>query len=371
MIKILYIEGWGDFKGGGPRSFFNLISHLDRKKYDPIVVCPASGALLDAFKKINVKVEIIKAESLKAVHLFSFIRATDKLLKLIKEEKVALIHSNAGASRESFYSLVAAKIMGIPFIYHSRVIESAGIIERILAKMSTRIIVISEAVRKKFRWIKNEEKIVKIYNGVDLKNFNPEISGQGIREEFGIPPEAMVIGTVGNLIPWKGHKYFLQAAKEIKDKVKAKFIIVGEDLTDKKKYKKELEVMAEDLGIRDDLIFTDFREDIPQIMAAFDIFVLPSINEPFGRVLIEAMACGKPVVATEGGGVPEIVKDAQTGILVPMENPSAISKAVISLLEDNKRAKELGLSGRKRAEDFFGIETNVKQTENLYCSFWK
>ncbi len=373
MIKILYIASWGDLIGGGPISLFNLIKNLNRERFTPIVVCPSSGSLTHALGKINVRVEIIKIKSLKGLHLFSFISSTVTLLKLIKREKISLIHSNVGASRESFYSGVAAKIMKIPFIYHARVIESAGFIDRILAKLSTIIIVISEAVEKKYRWLKNGDKLIKIYNGVDLKDFNPETSGEKIRNEFGINPNTIVVGTVGNLIPWKGHVYFLEAAREIigvrsqiSEAREIKFLVVGEDISQNKKYREELIKLTENMGLAEKVIFTGFRRDISQVMAALDILVLPSVEEPFGRVIIEAMACGKPVVATKAGGAPEIVKDGETGFLVPMKNPHAIAEPVINLLNDKNKAKEMGIKGRKKVEDFFDIETNVKQTENLY-----
>ncbi|GAF67606.1 unnamed protein product, partial [marine sediment metagenome] len=156
------------------------------------------------------------------------------------------------------------------------------------------------------------------------------------------------------------------AAEKIRDKMEVKFIIAGKDLSESKECEKTLKRMTEDLGIAKDVSFTGFREDIARVMAALDILVLPSLGEPFGRVIIEAMACAKPVVATGSGGVPEIVEDGRTGLLVPMKNYHAISEAVMNLVNNKRLASEMGERGRKRAEDLFDIKKKVKRVENLY-----
>lgn len=367
IVRILHIEGGGDLNGGGPVSLFNFLKNLDREAFVPIVACPSPGSFVDALKEIGVKTKIIEINSLKRLHLISFVSAVVKLRKIIKEEKIDIVHSNAGASRESFYSGIAARISGVPFIYHVRVIESGGLVEKIIAALSAKVIVISDAIGKKFDYLKNKNKLIKIYNAVNLKEYTPDLSPEKIITEFGLKPGAPLIGVIANLIPWKGHEYFLNAAREIKDKVQeAKFIIAGQDFDKDKRYEKQLKRMTEKLGIGKDVIFTGFRADVPEIMAAIDILVLPSIDEPFGRVLIEAMACAKPIVATKGGGVPEIVRDRETGLLVPIKDPHAISVAVIGLLKDKKRAREMGLAGRKIAEEVFDIEKKIKRMENIY-----
>ena len=114
------------------------------------------------------------------------------------------------------------------------------------------------------------------------------------------------------------------------------------------------------------MVFTDFRKDIPRIIASLDLLVLTSEKEHFGRVLIEAMACAKPVVATNAGGVPEIVKDGETGILVPPKDSSAMAEAIITLLQDKERARRMGLAGRERVEKMFDIKENARKTEEIY-----
>jgi glycosyltransferase involved in cell wall biosynthesis len=175
-----------------------------------------------------------------------------------------------------------------------------------------------------------------------------------------------LVGIVGGLIPWKGHCYFLEAAFLISRKFsEVKFLVVGEDFVGGR-YRRQLEDLSFKLGLSDKVVFTGFRQDIPEILGSLEILVLTSLKEPFGRVLIEAMACAKPVVATNAGGVPEIVREGETGLLVPMRDPEALARSIKLLLNNKEKAKEMGEKGRRRVEENFTIEAHVKKVESLY-----
>ncbi len=366
-INVLYIAGWGDLRSGGPISLLNLLQKLDRERFKPLVVCPSPGTLVEVLKSTNIETEIINIKSLKKLHLFSFFSSIVRLSKLIKAQKIDIVHSNAACSRESFSGAIAAKIGKIPFIYHVRTLDSAGWIEKILAGLSAKIVVISDAVSKKFYWLKNPKKIIKIYNGVDVEKFNPAINPETMRKEFGLNSKTVVIGTAGILAPLKGFQYFLEAVAEIIKKCPdAKFLVVGETAEKFKDYKRKLENLIDFLKLNKKIVFAEFRKDFPQILAGIDIFVLSSTKEAFGRVLIEAQACGKPVVASCVGGIPEVVKNKVTGILVPSKNPRAIAEAVMDLIKNREKAKRMGLAGRKRVEAFFDINYNAHRTMELY-----
>ncbi len=157
----------------------------------------------------------------------------------------------------------------------------------------------------------------------------------------------------------------------MKEIPETKFLIVGEDIDQNKKQEIKLRNLAEKLRLTDNIIFTGPRNDIPEIMLSLDIFVLSSLKEHFGRVIIEAMACGKPVIATNAGGVPEIVKDDYTGILVPPRDSEALARAIIDLSKDKKKVELMGARGRKIAEELFSIKANVKKIEQIYESLLK
>ena len=364
--NLLYLANSGEIFGGGQISLLNLLAKLDRGQFRPLVICPFKGSLVDELKRMDIETRIVKMETLRRLNIFSWMTTINRLIRLIKRKKIDLIHSNG--SRVTIYGGIAARLTSTRLIWHARVADRDRLLDKLLSRLATKIIVISKAVSKRFAWLKDKEKkIIVIYNGIDLRRFNPNLNGNEIRDEFNIAAGIHFVGIVGQLIPWKGHHYFLEAAARVVQKIpQAKFLIVGKDIVRGGEYKKELESLAERLGIREKVIFASFRRDIPRIMASLDLFVLTSEKEHFGRVLVEAMACAKPVIAANAGGVPEIVKDGETGILVPPKDPEAMAEAIVTLLRDKKKAQRMGQAGRKRAEKMFSIEENVRKTEKLY-----
>lgn len=362
FYRILYIEGNGNLAGGGQISLLKLLKKLNREKFEPVVICPFKGNLTSRLESIGIKTIIIPMNPPKK-NLFSFIFSIKKLRSLFLKLKVNLVHANT--SRSALYGGLAAKPLGIPVIWHVRVIESEGLYDRFLVSLCTKLITVSMAVQKRFDWLlkKHPEKIAVIHNGVDLQEFNPEINGNDVREEFDIPLDIPVAGVLGNLIPWKGQKYFIQAAVEvIKTVPAARFLVVGDG-----ECRKKLESLTEKLGLKGKIIFTGRRFDIPRIIAAMDVVVNSSISpEPFARVVIESMATGKPVVAMNEGGIPEVIEDSVSGILIPPKNSSLMAQAIIGLFNDKEKARKIGLAARRNVEKKFSIEQNAKKTEEVY-----
>lgn len=361
MFNLLYLANPGEIFGGGQISLLGLMKGLNRKKFHPLVICPIAGRLVDELKRIGVETQIIKMETLRRLNIFSWVRTINRLIQLIKRRKIDLIHSNS--SRPTIYGGIAARLTRTPLIWHVRIADRDRLLDKFLSKLATKIIVISKAVSKRFDWLKNKkEKIVVIYNGIDLERFNPAINGKKIREEFNLGSKIPLVGIVGRLNWYKGHQYFLQAAKKVTETISdARFLIVGDG-----EYRKRLENLRKELDLDKKVIFTGNRRDIPQILASLDLFVLSSVSEGFGRSVAEAMACEKAVVATKVGGLPEVVEDRITGRLVPPKNPSALAEAIVNLLKDKKKAKEMGQAGWKRIEKLFSIKRNVEETEEVY-----
>lgn len=364
---VLFIERNGDIQGGGHISLINMLRHFDRRYFSPYFVCSSEGTLLNRVKNMGIAAETITIRSLKGLNLLSMLSGILKLSRLVKKWDIKIIHSNAGTTRDTLYSALTARLMGIPFIWHVRVIELGGILDRILVIFSTKIIAISNAVKERFHWLKDGNKIRVLYNGIDLDEFQLDIDSSLIRSELKIYKNEIVIGIVGQLIPWKGHRYLFESVEAFRKKVSnVKLLIVGDEVPKGSGYRKKLANFACELGLEDHIIFTGFREDIPSIMAAINVFVLPSLDEPFGRVLLEAMAMGKPVVATNSGGVPEIVVNGETGILVPPKDVKAMADAIYFLVTNKDKAQKMGRNGRKRVEEFFTIQQNVQRIEDIY-----
>jgi glycosyltransferase involved in cell wall biosynthesis len=239
-------------------------------------------------------------------------------------------------------------------------------LDRISNALSHYIVVNSRAVWNDViaRDCVSSEKMVLIYNGVDGEPF--ELASQ-IREEFrremGLSDSQKVVTVLANLIPYKGHHDLLQAVRHVKDRIpEATFWLVGED----RGIQKRLERLSRDLRIHDRVCFMGQRSDIPDVLAASDLSVLPSHEEGFSNVILESMAAGLPVVATRVGGNSEAVVDGLTGWLVPPRNAALMAEKIVDLLEDPKKSRTWGERGRERVKSLFTIEQMVENHLTLY-----
>ncbi|MDO9565596.1 MAG: glycosyltransferase [Candidatus Desulfaltia sp.] len=359
--NILYLVNSGEIIGGGEISLLGLIKELNRKKFNPLVICPEGGSLFNELNKIVVETKIVRMETIRNLNIFSWVRTVNKLIQLIKKREINLIHSNG--SRATIFGGIAARLTKTPLIWHVRIADSDKLLDKFLVKLADKIIVVSKAVSRRFDWIEDkEDKIVLVYNGIDLERFKPDVGIRKVRGKISLSSETPLVATVGRLDWYKGHKYLLVAAEKVVQALPdARFLIVGDG-----EYRERLENQVKQLNLDKNVIFTGNRKDIPEILASIDLFVLSSVSEGFGRAAAEAMACGKPVVATKAGGLSEVVEDGITGRLVPPKNPAALAKAIIELLKDKKKSENIGIAGRKRVEKLFSIEKNVKSIEELY-----
>ncbi len=228
-----------------------------------------------------------------------------------------------------------------------------------------RIVAVSKFVKRKWDKIPgtNPQKVVLIYNGVNLNRFALSTKTNEGRKRFEIPSDNKVITTIAHLIPEKGVDYFLEAAKILLASEKAlTFLVVGEG-----SHIKKLLDLTNRLEIYKNARFLGLRDDTDEILKETDIFVCPSVwNEAFGLVIAEAMGCGKPVVASSVGGIPELVEDGITGILIPPARPKDLAKAITTLLQNDELVLRMGQAGRKRAEKYFDIKMWVDKTIALY-----
>jgi len=346
----------------------------------PIVVLPDKDFLLDALEIKGIQTERINMSILSLKHTISevilfflyFVPGIVSVIKLIKKYNIELVHSNtchvlAGA--------IAAIIMKIPHVWHVHERDISPfllrkLLARIILLLSQKVVTVSkDNTRQFFDNLHSSDKIEVISGGVDLSKFHTSISGQSIKDEFNISSVDKVIGMVGRITPWKGHKYFLEAAsKVLKSYPHTMFLVVGDvDVPFKEHYKRDLIKYAKRQGILQHVIFTGFRKDIPEIISAFDILVHPSVKpEPFGLVITEAMALSKPVIATSVGGPTEIVNNKNTGILVPPKDSGQMANAICELLENEPKRLAMGENGRTRVESEFTWNKTLYGIEKIY-----
>lgn len=385
MVKILYLQS-SDNLYGSDQSLLNLVTQLDRSKFEPIVVISNdiddSGLLSQALEKIGVRVIKIKLAvlrrqyfSFKGILLFIYRLFTSVLYlaKLIRTEKIKIVHSNTTAVYSGAF---AAWFTKTPHVWHVREIITKPILLQkfnswLIPGLSTTIIANSERTRDNLvgQSSKKRIKTVVIYNGINLQQFDKAYgNGQQLRKSWNINEKTALIGMVGRISYRKGQDFFVKVAKEVLDeKLDAKFVIVGDTIPGKEEIKKELVAQIDHLNLNEKVIFEGFREDIPSVMDAFDIFVLPSrLPEAFGNVILEAMAMKKPVVANAHGGSTEIVEDGTTGYLVEPNNAALMTQKLASLIKDPEKREKMGLEGRRKVEEEFTLDKNKEAIVSLY-----
>ncbi|MEF9437413.1 MAG: glycosyltransferase family 4 protein [Candidatus Mariimomonas ferrooxydans] len=290
-----------------------------------------------------------------------------KFLRIIKTEKVDIVHTHS--SKDSWIAGIAGRLSKIPVVRSRHLSTPVGkswhttFVYRYLA-----VIIITSGTHIKEALITRNNldpgKIISIAAGVDLERFDIEnISGIKILDEFGLNDAFPIVGMVAILRSWKGHNYLLEAVlRVVATYPKARFLIVGNGPAYGTINREII-----DLGIKKSVIMTDFRNDIPEIMAALDILVLPSYaSEATSQVIPQAFAMGKPVIATNVGGLPEIIEDGITGLLIPPKNRDAISDAIIWMAGHIEKANEMAMRGREKILKYYTLKTMIDRTAEIY-----
>jgi glycosyltransferase involved in cell wall biosynthesis len=244
-------------------------------------------------------------------------------------------------------------------------------IDRWLAKVTDQFIANSWAV-KNFTAVQEgipAHRFEVIYNGVGLSRFDRVGDTSAVRGKLGIKQDELLVGSIGRLVEQKGYQYLIEAAGMLReDRPDVRFVIVGGEGHPSESVKGTLVKQVKELGLETTVIFAGVWRDIPQILVAFDLFVLPSLWEGFGIALVEAMAMRKAIVATRVDAIPEVVEDGISGLLVPPRDSKALAAAIAELLDDPFRRKQMGAAGRWRVESRFTSQIMTKKLESLYES---
>jgi len=295
-----------------------------------------------------------------------------KLLKVILHLKPEVIHSYLPLG--TFVGSLAGRISRVPLVISAK--RALGThqdrhallrtLDLAANSLSHRVTVNSMAVREDVisRDHLDPLRLALIYNGIDPRPFEAvSPMRERVRKSMGVKPPEVVVTVIANLIPYKGHFDFLKAASIVAEELPSVwFWLVGED----RGILSDLEQMARRLGIAPRVRFMGRRYDVPELLVASDLSVLPSHEEGFSNVILEAMAAGRPVVATDVGGNPEAVLDGVTGWLAPPRSPEKLAVKMIDLLRDPEKAKRWGERGRERAKEWFSMERMVEAHLRLY-----
>jgi glycosyltransferase involved in cell wall biosynthesis len=243
-------------------------------------------------------------------------------------------------------------------------------VQRHVCRLADCVLVNADAVK---HWLVaqgyNPEKIVVIHNGVDLRYCDHPPDILRVRRELGVPAGAPLVAVASRLNRLKGIDHFLEAAAIVGRRLPdVRFLVIGEPNPSDRSYLDVLTRLAERLGIRDRVVFTGLRADVPILLSCAAVSVMPSLNEALPNVLLESMAAAAPVVATRVGGTPEAIQDGVTGLLVPPGDSPALARAIHRLLADPELAARLGQGGRQLVSRRFSMDAMVRATERLYHS---
>jgi glycosyltransferase involved in cell wall biosynthesis len=324
---VLLLANFADVVGGGEESLLGLAARLDRREVRVLGCVSAEGEVGARLRALGVAVGVVPLPRLRPWTLLGVALAVWRLGVLVRRERVALVHAHG--SRGALYAGVAGRWLGVPLVWHVRVADPDARLDRLLAALATAIVANSAATAARVRRLPGAAaKTTVVPNGVDLARFAPGHADPALWAALGLDPAVPVIGYFGRLEPGKGVDVLLEAAERVHDKLPGTaFLLVGDG-----PLRARLAARATAVGLP--VCFTGYRDDVAALLRLCAVVVLPSRQEAFGRVLVEAMASGVPVVATAVGGIPEVCIDGVTGLLVPPEDPDALAVALALTLTD-------------------------------------
>lgn len=361
-VRVVEVLATGT-SGGAQEHLFALLSRLDRSRYDASVIALSGGSAVRKMQRAGFPVTVLEEPD--------DATATGIVATLLADANPDVIHNHM--YRAELVGTRAAIALGAaghrrPYIVstvHSSRIRSEED-RRVLQSLTPQIdqlIAVSEAIEAKIRDEGRSGAPVRlIYNGVDLSQYDETEPCCTFREQYGIEPDSVVVGVVARLEPEKGHPTLLEAWPAVLHAVpNATLLVVGEGSR-----RAELEQQAASLRIAHRVVFTGRRDDVPSVTAALDVAVLPSYREAQGLSILEAMALSRPVVASRVGGIPEVIEDGVSGLLVPPHDPEALAAAISRLLKDHPYADMIGRAGHDVVHARFCIGLMVRAVEGIY-----
>lgn len=373
LLKLIAVFGCG----GTERQVVNLARMINRSRFDLRFACLKRwGHFL---KEIEERRFPVGEYPIDRLYGFGTLRQQARLARDMRRDGIRIFHSY------NFYGNVfgipAARIAGVPVTIAS--IRDRGVyltaaqkqVQKQFCRLADCVLVNADSIRE---WLLDEgyrpQTIAVIRNGIDLSRFERKAGGTRLRRELGVPAAAPLVVMLSRLNPQKGIEYFLEAAGEVSRRCpQARFLVVGDAFVGRNgqvlrdtAYLEQLKHHAMRLGLGGRVIFTGFRDDVPDLLSEAAVSVLPSLSEGLSNSLLESMAAGVPVVATRVGGNPEVVDDGMTGFLVPARDAGALAGATARILQDRALARRLGAEARRQATIGFSLDRMVRDTQDLY-----
>jgi glycosyltransferase involved in cell wall biosynthesis len=362
-MTILFIHGIVEI-GGAERELLMIVDRLARLGYTPVLVCPGWGPLGEELAKLGIPIRYAPLPPWRKV--FAYPKrpwAIRRLRDVIVAARPSLVCVN-----DIWWvpqTLRATVGLQVPVVAYVRQEIEAHKVRRYELDRLHLVFPVSLQIQ---RSLENggvpPDRLRTLYSGLDVSRMPQQVDGLACRRLMGIPSDVPLIGTVASLFPRKGYDVMLKAMPKILPSVRdTHYVIIGKgDIA----YERALRSLVDKLGLSHVVHFQGFQENVYPFLAALDIYVHPALMEGFGIAVLEAMAMSKPVVATSVGGLPEIVQDGQTGVLVPPSDPDTLAQAVTGLLLDSSRRGEMGKKGRQRVETVFTADCMMTHLTAAY-----
>jgi len=358
--------------GGTERHVVSLADGLDYSRFELEFGCHRrSGEFLKQIEARGLSVSEYAVARLYGPHALA---QQLRFARHLRRRRIQIMHSYN--FYPNVFAIPAARLARTPVVLAS--IRDTGAqltprqrrVQRLACRLADHILVNAEAVRQ---WLTAEgydpTRISVIRNGLDLSRFAPGAHDTALRRELGVPDRAPLVAMLSRLSRLKGVEDFLDAAATVAQRFgEAHFLVIGDNIDpDGSRYRSELESRAARLGLQKRVIFTGFRLDVPRLLSAVSVSVLPSLSEGLSNTILESMAAGAPVVATRVGGSPEALEDGVDGLLVPPRDSAALSRAIGWVLEHPEAARDLGRRARARVAEEFSLARMIRETECLYA----
>lgn len=359
-MRILHVSSARTY-GGGERHFVDLTRGLSERGHEIFVAYRPTSEWKHELDFLP-RDRHFKVSIRNSFGVLSAIRIAD----FIRENRIEIVHAHV--ARDYIPASIAVMASSAKFVLTRHLMLPLKPFNRFALKNVSKVIAVSDGVAKELKKLFPREKVAVIHNGIDVHERKIE-NREELRLEFrsfhGIPIDVPLVGTLGELKELKGQREFVLAAAEIaKQNPECRFVVVGRDNSLDKKFRRDLKRLVGVLGLEDKFLWLDWLEDTMSFHAAVDVFVSPSRSESFGLAMLEAIASGTPLVATETEGAIQLL--GINGLLVPVEDPVALANATIDVINNDNVRRELADHGIERAQSLFDVGRMVTETEHLY-----
>ncbi len=352
---------------GAEMSLLHLMKGLDPERYRPLAVVPEPGRFTELLASHGIPFRVVPMKMPSKVRPDRLLYNLRGLTRAMQRHETALVHANSFHALRLAYAL---KARSAPMIVSVRDIIPFTRLTRRMILSADRVVCVSKATARHLLGGSERANVGVIYNGVDPDEFAADSATEPARVELGLGdlPRPLV-GMIAPLVPWKGHTLLLDAARRASAASgKGGYLLVGDaSYFSGQEFVRELEALAAAPELAGRVVMPGFREDVARVLASLDIVVCPSLEpDPFPRAMLEAMAAGRAVVASDGGGIPEAIEDGVSGLLFPPGDAEALARALLTLFDDPGLVRRLGQAARRRVVERFGIARHCAAFQDLY-----